>query len=190
MRLSKPVELDRISQALAKGACPICVFLKNEQSALLRGDMPPEKVTSLCNFHAWALAAAVNVENAARIFLNVVRHPAADSPTAAPQCSFCAQLLQQEVVEIKELLTQLKGGLVLDWMKQQGTLCRLHADHVRQLAPLKLHSTIDEIVERSAKTLEAELEALLRRSATGERTGGGMLGRAAEFLTAQRGVNH
>lgn len=189
MRLSKPVELDRISQALAKGACPICVFLKNEQSALLKGDMPPDKVTALCNFHAWALAAAVNVENAAQIFLKVLRHRSDSSTAAGPQCSFCSQLLQQEVVEIKELLEQMKGGLVLDWMKQQGTLCWLHADHLRQLAPLKLHSTIEEIVERSSKALEAELEALLRRSAAGERTGGGMLGRAAEFLTAQRGVN-
>lgn len=134
-------------------------------------------------------AAAVNVENAAKIFLNVLRHGSVAASTTSPQCSFCSQLLQQEVVEIKELLDQMKGGLALDWMKQQGTLCRLHADHLRQLAPQKLHSIIDEIVERSSKALETELEALLRRSAAGERTGGGILGRAAEFLTAQRGVN-
>jgi hypothetical protein len=89
----------------------------------------------------------------------------------------------------QQSMSIMSHGLVLDWMKQQGTIYQRHADHLRELAPLKLHPILDEVVERSSKTLLDELEALLRRNEVGERTGGGVLGRAAEFLTAQRGVN-
>jgi hypothetical protein len=188
MRVSKPVELDRISQALARSGCPICAFLKNEQAALLRGRLAPDRVSSLCNFHAWALAAAIESDNAARIFLQVLRQ--VGNRESSSQCSFCARLLEQEVTQLKDLIAQMNRRLVANWMKEQGILCRLHAEHLRQLAPLKLHAMIDEIIERSRHELEAELENLLRRAAAGERAGGGVLGRAAEFLTSQRGVNH
>jgi hypothetical protein len=187
MRVGKPVELEGISQALSKGGCPICAFLKNEQSALLRGQLPPDQVASLCNFHAWALAAAIETENAARIFLHVLRR---NTDQKSEQCSFCSRLLQQEVAQLKDLIAQMSRTLVANWMKEQGTMCRLHAEHLKQLAPLRLHAMIDEIVERSDAELQGELESLLRRAAAGERTGGGVLGRAAEFLTSQRGVNH
>jgi hypothetical protein len=189
MRLMKPVELDRISQVLAKGACPICAYLKNDQAALLRGELPPEQVIGLCNFHAWALAAAVDRESVVQIFLNALHRQAPEAKGAADQCSVCDHLVQREVVHIKDLIEQMKGGLVLDWMKLQGTFCRLHAEHVRELAPLTFHPVIDEIMERSSHTLEAELENLLRRTESDKGTGGGVLGRAAEFLVSQRGIN-
>jgi hypothetical protein len=180
----KPVELDRISQTLAKGACPICAYLKNDQAALLRGELPPEQVTGLCNFHAWALAAAVDRENVVLIFLNALRR---QSPP--DHCSVCQHLVQREVIHIGELIEQMSGGLVLDWMRRQGTFCRLHAEHVRELAPLKFHPVIDEIMDRSRQTLQTELEDLLRHTESGKGTGGGALGRAAEFLVSQRGIN-
>lgn len=49
---------------------------------------------------------------------------------------------------------------------------------------------IDEVIALTTRELESELENLLRRSATGEGAGGVVLGRAAEFLTSQRGVSH
>jgi hypothetical protein len=189
MRIAKPMELDRISQVLAKGACPICAFLKNDQAALLRGDLPPEQVSDLCNFHGWALAAAADSANAAQVFLNVL-HKGDLLPRDTPnQCSFCSQLLQLEVAHIRELIGEMDRGFVREWMERQGTFCRVHAAHVRQLSPLKLHTLIDEIVERSTKSLETELQNLLKRTEVGKGTGGGILGRAAEFLISQRGIN-
>ena len=189
MRLAKPLELHRISQVLAKGVCPICAFLKNDQAALLRGELRPDEVTALCNFHAWALAAAVDRNSVAQAFLNVLKHEPSKDRDSADQCWACSHLVQREVIHIKELIRQMNGGIVLDWMKQQGTFCRLHANHLRQLAPARLHSTIDEIVERSARALQTDLENLLRRTDSGMGTGGGVLGRAAEFLVSQRGVS-
>jgi hypothetical protein len=187
MRISKPVAIEDISQALAKGGCAVCAFLRNEQSALLRGGLRPDEVTGVCNFHAWALAAAVDMENTAQIFLNLLRH--ADE-NCADSCTFCSRLLEQEVVQLKELVGQMNRGLVANWMKQQGNLCQKHADHLRQFAPLKLHKTIDEILKRTTQDLQVQLEDVLRRVAVGKGSGGGVLGRAAEFLVSQRGINH
>jgi hypothetical protein len=191
MRLMKPLELDRISQVLAKGSCPICAFVKNDQAALLRGELQPDRVTDLCNFHAWALAAAVDRDKVARIFLQVLTRQMSRPPVSSVgQCSVCSQLVQQEVIHIQELIAQLEaGGLVLDWIKRQGTFCLSHANHLRELAPSRLHPVIDEIMDRSAKALATNLENLLLRTEAGKGTGGGALGRAAEFLASQRGIN-
>jgi hypothetical protein len=48
MRLSKPIEIDGVSQTLAKGNYPVCVFLKNSQSTLLQGGFYPEEVRDVC----------------------------------------------------------------------------------------------------------------------------------------------
>jgi hypothetical protein len=187
MRISKPVDIEDISQVLAKGGCAICAFLRNEQSALLRGGLRPDEITGICNFHAWALAAAVDIENTARTFLALLRR---GNERDTNSCTFCSRLLEHEVVQLKDLIAQMNRGLVAAWMRQQGTLCQMHADHLRQLAPLKLHKMIDEIVGRTAQELETQLEDVLRRCAGGKGSGGGVLGRAAEFLVSQRGINH
>ena len=190
MRLGKPLELEDISQVLAKGACPICAFLKNDQAALVRGGLPPGQVTGLCNFHAWALAAVVDRNNVAQIYLNVLaRAGAGKRATRNEPCSFCSRLLQQEVIHIKELIEQMNGELVLGWITKHGTFCFAHADHLRQLAPARFHPVIDEVMERSATALRSDLENLLRREESGKGTGGGILGRVAEFLASQRGIN-
>ena len=189
MRLTRPVEVDRIAQVLAKGACPICALVKNDQGLLLRGEIPPEEVCGLCNFHAWLLAAAVDKDYVVRVFVGVLRKQIAVPRDADSQCSFCSRLVKQEVVHIRELITQMQAGLVLDWMKRQGTFCLLHGEHVRQLAPSEFHPVIDEILRRSAKAVETDLENLLHRTESGKGTGGGVLGRAAEFLVSQRGIN-
>ena len=83
---------------------------------------------------------------------------------------------------------EVRGVCVASWMKQQSNLCQSHAGHLRQLAPLRFHTTIDEV--RTSQDLQAQLEDVLRRPAIGKGSGGGVLGRAAEFLVAQRGINH
>lgn len=187
MRIGKAAAIEDISQALARGGCAICVFLKNEQSALLHGGLLPDEVRGVCNFHAWALAAAVDIENTAQIFFNLLR---CAGKTDANFCTFCSRLLELEILQLKDLVVQMNRGLVKNWMKQQGNLCQTHASHLRPLAPLRLHTTIDEILDRSRQELQAQLEDVLRRPAIGKGSGGGVLGRAAEFLVAQRGINH
>ena len=93
------------------------------------------------------------------------------------------------LTQLKELAGQLDRHLVLDWITQPGALCRPHSRRIRQVAPVGLHSAIDEIDRRSSSDLNSELETLIARSADGERTGAGVLGRVAEFLMSQRGIH-
>lgn len=188
MRISKPVEIESISQALGKGSCPVCALLKNEQSVLLKGGMSPVTVCALCNFHAWALASAVNVENAARIFLNVLRRR--KESRTHPNCSVCERLLEAEVEQSKKLLSHLGTGHLLNWFRQQGVICQVHGAHLRELASSELRPIIEEVIQRSSRDIEENLENLLRRASAGRHEGSGALGRAAELLTSQRGVNH
>jgi hypothetical protein len=185
MRLSKPIEIEGVSQTWAKGNCPVCVFLKNSQSALLQGGLSPEEVSGVCNFHAWALAAAVNVSNAAKVFQNLLRLGCDGSQ----ECSFCLHLREAEKGQLKQLVEQLDRHLVLDWIMHHGVLCRPHSRRIRNVAPVSLHSAIDEIDRRTCSDLNSELENLIVRSADGERAGAGVLGGVAEFLMSQRGIN-
>jgi hypothetical protein len=98
------VELNDISQVLAKGACPICAFLKNDQAALLRGELHPDEVAALCNFHAWALAAAIDRNSVAQIFLNLLNREPPKDRDSTGQCWACSQLVEREVIHIKELI--------------------------------------------------------------------------------------
>jgi hypothetical protein len=150
----------------------------------LQGGLIPEEVSGICNFHAWALAAAVNVANAAKVFQNLMRL----GWDGSQECSFCERLREAEQSQLRELVGQMDRHLVLDWMKNHGILCRPHARRIRQIAPVRLHAALEEVDRRTASDLNSELEDLLNRSSTGERTGAGVLGRVAEFLMSQRGI--
>ena len=76
----------------------------------------------------------------------------------------------------------------LEWMKSQLGLCLDHAHELERCAPLKRRPVILEIVERSRCQLKLELGAFLEQVARGNHAGGGILGRAAEFLVSHRGL--
>jgi len=85
--------------------------------------------------------------------------------------------------------TQEARERLLDWIMHHGVLCRPHSRRIRHVAPVRLHSAIDETDRRISSDLNSELENLIARSADGERAGAGVLGHVAEFLMSQRGVN-
>jgi hypothetical protein len=60
---------------------------------------------------------------------------------------------------------------------------------MRQVAPVRLHGSINEVDSRILSDLNSELEDLVARSAIGEKAGAGVLGRVAEFLMSQRGIS-
>ena len=189
MRMTKPVELHDVSQVLTTGSCPVCTLLKNDQAALLRNHVLRDDAIEICNFHGWALAAASDSDSGAQAFLNVLRGRTCTLADADRQCTFCSYLAQHELTHIREILEQMEKPSLLDWMQQHGTFCLVHAGHIRELAPPRMHPVIDHILERNKKELQARLENLLRRSEGGKGAGGGILGRAAEFLVAQRGIH-
>jgi hypothetical protein len=188
MRIGKPLAIENVSQTLGKGSCPICTFLKNEQSALLRGGLPVAEIQDVCNFHCWALAAAAEMEVAAKIFLRVLQHRAENAAGDQVACSFCQRLSEAETHQLKELIAKLDSGLTLSWMRQQGMFCWNHGMRLVEAAPEHLKQSVNEILARAKVELEADLKSAVRRAAAGRHNNGGVLGHAAEFLTSQRGL--
>lgn len=127
----------------------------------------------------------VNVTNAEKVFQTLLRLGCNGS---RPR-SFCERLRETEQAQLKELIGQMHRNLVLDWMKRHGALCRPHAARIRQIAPVRFRGAFEEVEHRTVAELDSELQNLLSRSATREKSGAGVLGRVAEFLMSQRGIN-
>jgi hypothetical protein len=185
MRFSTPVEYQTISQALVKGACPFCTYLKNFQSKIVRELNDPDQITSICNFHTWALAAASNRAVVACIFRKLMKQT---SVQASSDCSLCKMISAEEEIRMKEFSAELSQTHVLDWVNAHGSLCIPHGTRFLGYVPPSLQGIILNIVKRNAAQLEEALETLGTRHEKPNEPGGGMLGHAAEFLVSQRGL--
>lgn len=185
MRLSKPVPIEEITQVLGKRGCPICAFLKNYQSERLRRG--PAEMRGLCNFHGWALAAAVNAEHAAEVFLSLLDRAKDLTESEHDACCICTDMQEQQRVRISELAAELKNVMVLRWMEKHGTLCLAHLHKLLPVLPLRARSIVEAATKKHLEALKAELMAVVQQTKSGERVSGGALGHAAEFLVSQRG---
>lgn len=183
-----------VSQALTKGACPVCMILKDYQWALATRPQATSDVR-VCNFHCWSLARSRGSglsrstpgEVVTGIFLEILKRPLAGKvPTE--ECALCHEILEEEKVRLRELAKQFQNAMLGQWIKAQGTLCVPHAEKLKEFLPLKYRRAIDEIVERNRRELIEELETFNEQLKHGSHEGGGLLGRVAEFLVGQRGL--
>ena len=182
-----------INQALVKGTCPVCGILKDFQRTLAETTRPQPDLR-LCNFHGWAMARSRGKlsrstpgETATNVFLEMLKKPLAGK-VSSDECSLCHRVLEEEVARLRELAQKLQATMFARWMKTQGTLCLDHAEKVKEFVPLRLRTTVDEVVERNRAELQEELETFREHLRHGIHEGGGLLGRAAEFLVGQRGL--
>ncbi len=185
MRFSTPVEYQTLSQALVKGACPFCTYLKNFQSKILRELKDPAQVTSVCNFHAWAMAAAANkavVSCVFRIFLKE------RSIKEVRDCSLCKAISAEEEVRMKEFAGELAQTRVLEWVNAHGTFCIPHGTRFLGYVPRPLQTVVLNVLKRNTAQLHEALEHFVSDSSDDRAPGGGVLGHAAEFLVSQRGL--
>jgi len=193
MKAEPSVAVTSISQALVKGTCPICGILKDFQGTLSENTVPKADMR-LCNFHGWALARSRGKlsrstpgEAVSAVFLEMLKVPLAGKAHTS-DCSLCQQVFEEEVMRLRELAQKLQGAMFVQWMKTQGTLCIEHGRKIKEFVPLRLRAVIDEVVERNRIELERELEDFREQLKHGNHEGGGLLGRAAEFLVGQRGL--
>jgi hypothetical protein len=185
MRTHEVKPYESVLQALSEPGCPICAFLKNVQTKLVQEGDAGEFV-QLCNAHAWAIAAVCQTATAAQIFLSLLESRSAH---ASHECSICLRLEQEEVLRTQELISALGRRPVLDWMKKQGVLCLPHGLRLRTEAPVAVHDLIDLVLGRRASELRHALARLLADASHGDSQHGGVLGRVAEYLAAQRGIS-
>jgi hypothetical protein len=182
-----------ISQALTKGVCPICGILKDFQWILVETTRPQSDLR-VCNFHGWALARSrakisrsTPGESVTNVFLEMLKPPLVGKVNSS-ECTLCHRALEEEVTRLRELAQKLQGNMFAQWMKSQGTVCLEHSRKLKEFVPLRLRTLVDEIVERNRAELQQELESFLEQLKHGIHEGGGLLGRAAEFLVGQRGL--
>ena len=184
MRAHEVKAYDSVLQVLSGEGCPICAFLKNVQTKLVQeGDIAG--FVSLCNAHAWAMAAVRQTETAARVFLALLE---ARSAPGSHECSICLHLEQEEVLRIQELIGALDRKSVLNWLRSHGALCLPHGLRLKEYAPITLRGLFDGLLDRRASELQQALKGLAGGATPGNSGQSGVLGRAAEYWVAQRGI--
>lgn len=174
-----------IAQALTKGLCPVCAVLLHFQNSLAER-MLPHGTDHLCNHHAWLAAKLAPAENAAVTFRRMLQ--SARAGQAGGECDMCRQVAQEEEVQMRELAVLLNRRAVLEWMAQQGGICFRHASLLKDKLPIRLQTIIEDVLARALDNLDQELSLFHERVQRGDRSGYGVLGRAAEVLVSQRGV--
>ena len=180
-----------ISQALTKGACPICGILKDFQWTLA-ATVRPQAALRLCNFHTWALARSTggSLERSApgeivsSVFLEMLKGSPAGK-VSSDDCALCHRVRDEEVTRLRELAEQFQRPMFAQWMTTQGTLCLDHAGKLKEFFSLRLQTFIGEVVKRNRSELREELAAFHEQLKQGVHAGGGLLGRVAEFLVGQ-----
>jgi hypothetical protein len=187
MNGAKAVRTVPMTEAAAHGACLVCTVLRHHQTRLVEVTGLP-KASHLCNHHAWLLARSAPAVLAAEIYRQVLEARRKRVAGGERTCAFCAELRREEGVRLEELVEQMKMTSFAEWMRRSGTLCLWHAEQLSHRLPVKSRAVVEEVLARTADELDADLRKYAGHSRHGQPTGGGVLGRVAEFLVCQRGI--
>jgi hypothetical protein len=188
MRVTNAAEGVRAEAMASTPGCRVCSGLKEFQTNLIEV-VGPERVSHLCNYHAWALAKAAPAEVAADVFLGVLKKWRDQADTVGKSCDVCRCIRDFERGEIRKAVEEFDAvETAATWCPE--TLCLFHSRMVAASLPREKQIGIARMISRNAGTLCEELEALLEESKQRRATGWGVLGRTAEFLVSQRGILH
>jgi hypothetical protein len=188
MKAETAFERVPIVRLAVRGGCPVCAAVKHFQDSL-SGQLRADGQTLLCNFHAWLLAKSAPGELAASLFLDALRVNGSDTSTASPSsCIACKKVHEEEDTRLKEVTRELERPAIALWFEQQATFCLRHIHELKNRAPQCSQQLVEKLRIKNKLEIEAELEGFLEQARKGDHTGGGVLGRAAEFLVAQRGI--
>lgn len=188
MKREAPAARLPITTIVARNSCPICVALREFHNDLVK-HLEPDDCGTFCNTHAWAIARAAPAESVATIFLRAVINPEWRAVARAPnQCDFCKKLHEEKELRLNEIAQQLGDPQLRYWLRDYGMFCLRHCRDITGKLPQDLQRTIQELMARNSGEIVEILEDLLQQLKRGSHAGGGVLGRAAEFLVAQRGI--
>lgn len=184
---AKAVRTVAMAEATAHGACALCTVLRQYQTTLIEMTGLQE-VTHLCNQHAWLLARSAPADLVARIYTQVMEAQGQHAVRSGRVCGFCAELHREENLRLGELAEQMKVPSFTEWMRRSGTLCLWHAERLSRQLP-DMRPLFGEILARTREELAEDLKKCVANPSRGQHhTGGGVLGRVAEYLVCQRGI--
>lgn len=105
-----------VLQALAKGACPICALVRAYQNETIER-LNSSGVKSVCNYHAWAVAASAPAAEVASMFLRMLesRIPAQDNGSEAEghaiSVACCASMSNCDFKKLPVRCTASRSGI-------------------------------------------------------------------------------
>ncbi len=177
-----------ITSIASRSACPVCAALREFQNDLLK-HLKPEECQRFCNTHGWVVANSAPAESVAAIFLKAILDPAWRPASPLPEeCDLCNRMHKEKERRLVEIAQQLQQPRLRSWLHDNGMLCSRHGHEVMARLPEPLQKSIQELITRNSGDMVELLEDFLQRVKQGSHSGGGVLGRAAEFLVAQRGI--
>ena len=179
-----------VTQALARGICPICTLARSLQNAMVES---PHRypAAKLCNFHAWSLAHAAPAIEAVAILGAMVEHLPAGPDCDAMEvhrCDWCMALREHEDEKLAEYARELKRENFRNWVTRYGTVCLFHGRRMLDVFPSPEAAIIRRMLATNRDELQKQLAEFELRVRRGETGGGGVLGHIAEFLVSQRGL--
>jgi hypothetical protein len=188
MRQSADAPKLPISSIATRTACALCAALKDFQNDLLK-HLSPSDCHRFCNGHGWMVANSTPAVSAAVIFLGAIANPdwGPASPVAA-ECDLCRRMRDEKQRRLIEIADQFRSAKGRSWLHDNGMLCLRHGRDLVATMPEGLRESVQELLARNGREVVALLEDYLERAKNGAHAGGGVLGRAAEFLIARRGV--
>ncbi len=177
-----------VNKTLAAGGCPICTALKDFQSYFLK-NLRAYECGRICNLHAWVVANSSPAESVATMFLESMRNPRWRPSAPNPSdCDICKRMEIEKQTRLTEIVEEFDEARLREWLGENGMLCSRHSRELIEKLPKPLHKAVQEKMSQKEGELEQQLRAFLQQAKKGDHAGGGVLGRAAECLVAQRGI--
>ncbi len=167
-------------------ACPLCGVLKEFQASYLR-QPDTALLANVCGFHTWMIAKTAEAESAAALYLRLLdRGETEDSQS--DRCDVCDHMRREENTRLKEFAGQVARPEVLKWLQQRGTFCVPHAQALVMYLPESLQNDVLLALKKRRAELRKKLVDLVQDAHGKRPVHGGVLGRVAEYLVAQRGL--
>ena len=174
--------------ALAKGVCPICSLLRAFQKELIER-LQPTAASAICNFHAWAIATSAPASSAAEIFLAMLRGTSSgDVWKERIDCNLCWSIREHETASYGSLLMRCGAA---DFPNGWSSMERSAAStefFLQSVVNEEDARIIAKVIKNNQRQLGELLDSFAAGMRSGQQSGSGLLGRAAEFLVAQRGL--
>jgi len=167
--------------------CMICRGLKEFQSGRMFNPNH-QALRSLCNLHAWLLAKTAEAGTVAEVLLQMLAYALKEDWTG-DDCGVCALMAEEEERRLRDFVQKLGKPESLLRLRQRGGLCIPHARKLFDRIPNSLRNEIISALQERVVELRRELTTLSRSAKAGETIHPGLLGRAAEFLVANRGLD-
>jgi hypothetical protein len=179
-------EYKSVLDLLVKPGCPVCTFLKNEQASLLQKGSDSSGM--LCNAHTWGFAAVSDARIAAPALLRFLEHGINYVGENPEECWVCARLQLVESAALSDLSSSANQSALITWLEDSGALCAPHSSKVKRHLDPQTANLINESDLRKRSDLITALKALMSQDESRASEQLGTLGRAAEYLVAQRGL--